>query len=70
MSTEQVLLVVEGMSCGHCEQTIEKGIRGIPGVRSVKADRTRKIVSLEVDAGLSLDPIKARIRDLGYVPVG
>jgi copper chaperone len=70
MSREKVLLVVEGMSCGHCEQTVEKGLRTLPGVHQVKADHSRKIVSVEIDPGTRIDPLKDRIRELGYEPLG
>lgn len=70
MSTEEVLIVVEGMSCGHCEKTVEKGLNEMPGVQKVKADHARKIVSLELDCGTSVDPLKARIKQLGYRPIG
>jgi copper chaperone CopZ len=70
MSTEQVLLVVEGMSCGHCEQAIENGLASMPGVARVKADRTRNMVSVEVAPATDVEPLKARIRELGYRTVG
>jgi copper chaperone len=70
MSREQVLLVVEGMSCGHCEQTVESGLKSLPGVHQVRADHSRNIVSVEIDEGTRIDPLKARLKELGYEPVG
>ena len=70
MKTEEVLIVVEGMSCGHCEKTVEKGLNGMPGVLKVKADHARRIVSIEFDSGTSVEPLKARIKQLGYRPIG
>jgi copper chaperone CopZ len=70
VNTEQILLVVEGMSCGHCERTVEKGVGALPGVHEVKADHARNMVSIFVEPGTPVDPIKAKIRELGYRPVG
>jgi len=70
MSTEQVLIVVEGMSCGHCEKAVEKGLSGMPGVHGVKADHARRMVSVDLDPGTPVDPLKTRIRELGYQPIG
>lgn len=70
MSTEQVTIVVEGMSCGHCEQALEKGLSTMPGVQQVKADHARRMVSLDVDSGTPIEPLKSRIKELGYQPIG
>lgn len=70
MDTVQVLLVVEGMSCQHCERTVEKGVATLEGVREVRADHARNMVSILVVPGTPIDTIKARIRELGYRPIG
>ncbi len=70
MTREQIMIVVEGMSCGHCEKAIEKGLGAMPGVHQVKADHARKTVSLEADSGTPVDPLKTRIKELGYQPIG
>ena len=35
---KQEKITVKGMTCSHCEQTVEKGLAGIEGVVKVKAD--------------------------------
>ena len=32
MSTEKIILKIEGMSCGHCEKSVSRIITGIDGV--------------------------------------
>lgn len=32
MSTEKIILKIEGMTCGHCEKSVDKIIKGIDGV--------------------------------------
>lgn len=67
INTQQVRLAVEGMTCGHCVQKIEKVLLGINGVVSVD-------VSLETNSvKATFDPerttayeLKEAIRNTGY----
>lgn len=59
------VLKVEGMSCGHCVNSIEKALteKGASG----KVDLASKKVSVEYDESkLSLDAIKEAIEEQGY----
>jgi copper chaperone len=40
-------ITVEGMSCEHCEQTIEEALHGVTGVSDVRADREAEIATVE-----------------------
>ena len=58
---------VKGMSCGHCEKTVEEGVAGIDGVRKVKADHERNVVTVSYKGECpSIDEIKAKVEGLGY----
>jgi copper chaperone len=60
-----VELHVEGMSCGHCVQTIEGALNDIGAKGNV--DLAGKKVTVEYDESrLSLDQIKEAIEDQGY----
>lgn len=63
MSTK---LTVDGMSCGHCEQTVEDAVRDLPGVAGVSADNEANEVV--VDGDVDLDAVTAAIEDAGYEP--
>ena len=64
-------LRVSGMSCQHCVTTIEKGLRGLDGVKEVKIDLEAKEVKILYDeTRTDLDKIKAKIKELGYKPEG
>lgn len=41
---------VEGMSCGHCEQTVEDALGDVAGVESADADHESDVVTVEGDA--------------------
>lgn len=49
-----IRLKVEGMTCGHCEQTVREALAGVPGVTDVtKVDRDDQEAVVEGDA----DPV-------------
>ncbi|MCX7843461.1 MAG: copper chaperone CopZ [Clostridia bacterium] len=67
MSMEIKVLTVEGMSCGHCENSIKNYVGALNGVHEVNVDLTSKKVSVEYDPErVTLDIIKATIEDQGY----
>ena len=56
---------VEGMTCGHCEMSVQEEISEIPGVTSVDADHTTGKVTVEGD-GYSTDDVEAAVKEAGY----
>lgn len=59
--------VVEGMSCGSCVARIEKALKKVAGIESVRIDLGAGKASVEVGAqGPSADAISAAIADAGY----
>lgn len=64
-------LRVSGMSCQHCVNTIEKGLRELDGVEEVKVDlKTKEVKLLYDETRADLGQIKAKIKELGYEPEG
>ena len=59
------ILIVEGMSCGHCEKAVKNALGELPEVTDVKVDLAEKRV--EVD-GENLDDarLKEAIDEAGY----
>jgi len=57
-------ITVEGMSCEHCEQTVEEALRGVNGVTDATADREAEqaVVDGEADATTLVDAVE----DAGY----
>ncbi|MEO3944810.1 copper chaperone CopZ [Gorillibacterium sp. CAU 1737] len=67
----QVVLQVEGMSCNHCVQAVEKALGKLEGVGTVKVELTDKKVSVDYEEGrVSVDALKSAIEDQGYDVVG
>lgn len=57
-------LSVQGMSCGHCEQTVEEALREVPGVTDATADREAEQV--EVDGNAEIPTLVQAVEDAGY----
>ncbi|MDQ6421362.1 copper ion binding protein [Paenibacillus sp. LHD-117] len=60
-----IVLKVEGMTCGHCVSSVEKAVGGLGA--SGQVNLAEKKVTVEYDESkVSLDAIKAAIEDQGY----
>lgn len=64
---EQITLQVQGMSCGHCVNSVEGSVGKINGVNSVKVNLADGTVDVEFDPNsVGLEKIKSEIEDQGY----
>lgn len=62
---EKIIMNVEGMSCGHCVNSIEKALQNIGATG--KVDLSAKKVEVQFDESkLSLKAIKEAIEEQGY----
>ncbi|AHG02913.1 heavy metal transporter [Halobacterium sp. DL1] len=57
-------ITVEGMTCGHCEQTVEEALSDVDGVTSADADRESD--SATVEGTSDTDTLVAAVDDAGY----
>jgi copper chaperone CopZ len=65
--TKKTKIEVTGMSCGHCEKTVEDGVNSVDGVRKVKADHAKNVVTISYRGDCpSIDEVKAKVEDLGF----
>ncbi len=61
------VIKVNGMTCGHCVETVTKAARDLGGVRDVGVNLETKEVTLNFDESLTpLEKIKAAINDAGF----
>jgi copper chaperone len=64
---EQLTLQVEGMSCGHCVNSIEGNVKELNGVEQVKVQLSEGTVEVTIDSSVvTLKDIVAVIEDQGY----
>lgn len=57
-------ITVEGMTCSHCEQTVEEALRGVSGVTDVTVDREDEQASVDDDADATA--LVEAVEDAGY----
>ena len=57
---------VPAISCGHCVMTIERELKYVDGLQSVKADQESKLVRVEVEDDDVLPAVEAMLAEIGY----
>ncbi|MDP2674478.1 MAG: heavy metal translocating P-type ATPase [Dehalococcoidia bacterium] len=64
---EELTVPVAGMTCAACVMTIEKALRGLPGVREASVSLAGGKAAVRVDPGAcTLPDIERAIKDVGY----
>jgi len=63
---KEKILTVEGMTCHHCEMTVEKVLLEIAGVKTAKADHSTKNVVVQYKDELNMANVKLKIEKAGY----
>ncbi len=67
----EINFIVEGMKCGHCAATVEKALKDLRGVESVKVDLDNGIARVELqDEDTDMDRFKQAVKEAGYKLVG
>jgi copper chaperone len=60
-------LLVDGMTCGHCVETVSKAVGELPGVQSVSVNLDTREVTVDLKEGeTSLESISAKISEVGF----
>lgn len=57
---------VPNISCGHCVATIERELKDVDGVQSVKASEGTKAVMVEVTDDSALPGVTSMLAEIGY----
>ncbi|MFB6084130.1 MAG: heavy-metal-associated domain-containing protein [Halorientalis sp.] len=57
-------ITVEGMSCEHCEETVEDALTGVDGVTDAQADRETETATVEGDA--DVNTLVTAVEEAGY----
>ena len=64
---ENVVLNVQGMSCGHCVKAVEGCVGELQGINEVKVDLGAAQVTVTFDASqVTVEAIKEAIEEQGY----
>ena len=57
---------VPDISCGHCTATIERELKEVDGLDSVKAELDTKQVTVEVQSDGVLAEVEKMLEEIGY----
>lgn len=63
---KEIILKINGMMCGGCENRVKNSVGNIAGVESVTADHTTGKVVVTANDNVSEEAIKEAIEDIGY----
>ena len=60
-------IIVEGMTSGHCVETVTKAVNSLGGVGQVSIDLDKKQVSVDFDESRTdIDAISSKIVEVGF----
>jgi copper chaperone len=63
---KKTILNVEGMSCSHCVNAVQKAVGALDGVTEVRVDMDAKKVTVDHYEKVTLESIKNAIENQGY----
>ena len=66
-NSEQVTVKIEGLMCGHCEQTTKKALEALPFVAEAKADHEAGNAVITLKGAFDEAAVKNAIESAGYV---
>lgn len=61
----ETLLIVDGMTCSHCEASVTKALKEVSGVESVDVDLSTKEVKVTHEDA-SNEKLKEAVEDIGF----
>ena len=69
MTTQKVILNIEGMSCGHCSGMVQKTLEGIDGISNISVDLEEKKASFETTDDNLIEKAVKEVTNAGYKAV-
>lgn len=62
----QSRLVIDGMTCSHCERAVHDALAPVSGVIEVQVDAAEGVAVIEHDGSLDMDIVAAAVGESGY----
>lgn len=59
------ILTINGMSCGHCQTSVEKALNALPGV-AAKVDLKKKSATVNLAGEVADEVLKNAVAEAGY----
>lgn len=65
--TKTTVLNVQGMTCGHCEMSVQEALDELDGVQGAKADRATESVEVTYEEDkVTNEQFREAIEEVGY----
>jgi uncharacterized membrane protein YraQ (UPF0718 family)/copper chaperone CopZ len=64
-TTENMEIIVKGMTCSHCKATVENNVRAMEGIEQAEADLLTEKVTISGE-NIDLDKVREKVESLGY----
>lgn len=62
----ELIVTVQGMTCGHCVAAVREEISAVPGVTDVDVDLDSGRVAIRSSDPVELDAVAAAVAEAGY----
>lgn len=63
------IITVNGMSCQHCQASVEKALSAVQGVSAAKVNLAKKTATVTLASEVADDALMNAVRDAGFDPV-
>lgn len=63
-------IMIDGMSCGHCEKSVSDALQKVSGVSSVEVNLNGKYAIVTCEDSAVEDNLKNAVEDAGYEVTG
>ncbi len=63
------VITVNGMSCQHCQASVEKALSAVQGVASAKVNLAKKTATVTLASDVADDALMNAVREAGFEPV-
>lgn len=60
------IISIEGMSCAHCQSSVQKALLKLNGVQEVSVELDNKRALVRMDASVSDDAVRSAIDEAGF----
>ena len=61
---QEIIIKIEGMSCGHCKAAVEKALKAVAGVETAVVDLEKK--QAVVSGNAAMEAMREAVEDAGY----
>ena len=60
------IILIEGMSCGHCSKRVEEALKAIKGVKSISISLEEKKAEVILKSEIDNEILKTAVEDVGF----